>query len=153
MFYIVIMLLTCMSIVDCVKTSVYERMCDRDKAIVDAFNKALVYFKKTDVQTITLNQFLRIVGNDDDTKRIILNHFKNYDVHGLADELNDYMFFDLVYAVAHGRGVSPDSLPSEMNRNMIKKKKKNPKHAVCLKCEETQDEVELSVESSSNLAN
>ncbi|XP_050428935.1 uncharacterized protein LOC126838490 isoform X3 [Adelges cooleyi] len=70
----------------------------------------------------------------------------------LAARINDFMFFDLVYAVVHRREVSHDSLFSVMMKNMVKKKKKTgkkkPKHVLSLKCEETLDELESLVESS-----
>ncbi|XP_050420031.1 uncharacterized protein LOC126832996 isoform X2 [Adelges cooleyi] len=144
MFYKIVVLLTCTSMVSCVKKIDLD---EHDQAISNAFNKTIESFNRID--HITIRQFLRIIGNDQINRDILKTHFrKNPHIHKKnRNIINEGLFFDLVYAVGRDRGVST----KELALKIIKQIEKTDDFAETLKCEETLDEEVLDeAEPSSN---
>ncbi|XP_050420033.1 uncharacterized protein LOC126832996 isoform X3 [Adelges cooleyi] len=133
MFYKIVVLLTCTSMVSCVKKIDLD---EHDQAISNAFNKTIESFNRID--HITIRQFLRIIGNDQINRDILKTHFrKNPHIHKKnRNIINEGLFFDLVYAVGRDRGVST----KELALKIIKQIEKTDDFAETLKCEETLDE-------------
>ncbi|XP_050432422.1 uncharacterized protein LOC126840603 [Adelges cooleyi] len=100
MFLKLITLLTYTSIVNCTQL----RLIPEDKAILNAFIGAMDMFDQD--YGLEMEQFLMLVGDDNQTKQIIAHYFEiNPHARKQTDNLGEELFFDLVYALSNKRPV------------------------------------------------